>query len=242
LAVKPVDNETFYREVDEELRRDQLAGQWKRYGKLIVAGVVLFLAAIGGAIWWQNQRTLKAGERGESLTSAFEDIAAGNKKAADPKLDALIKDGPAGYKAAALLTRADLAAESSDMKGAVANFRAVADNQDFPKPYRDLALVRVTAVEFDRLPPQAVLDRLKPLATPDNAFFGSAGEMVAIAYLKLNRPAEAGRLYAAMAKDKKVPDSIRSRSQQMASSLGFDAIQQPLPGAPQAGASQEGRQ
>jgi hypothetical protein len=123
------------------------------------------------------------------------------------------------------------------MKGAVSNFRAVADNEDFPKPYRDLALVRVTAIEFDRLPPQAVVDRLKPLATPDSPFFGSAGELVALSYIKLNRPAEAGRLYAAMAKDKRVPDSLRSRSQQMASSLGFDAIQQPAPGA-----SQEGHQ
>jgi hypothetical protein len=237
LAVKPVDNETFYREVDEELRRDQLAGYWKRYGKLAIAGMILVIAAIGGAIWWQNQREIKAGERGELMVSALEDIAAGNKKRADPKLDQLIKDGPVGYKAAALLTRADLAAEASDMKGAVANFRAVADNEDFPQPYRDLALVRVTAVEFDRLSPQAVIDRLKPLATPDSAFFGSAGEMVALSYMKLNRPAEAGKLFTAMAKDKKVPDSIRSRSQQMASSLGFDAIQQPAPGA-----SQEGRQ
>lgn len=235
MALKPVDNETFYREVDEELRRDQLADYWRRYGKLAIAGVVLIIAAIGAVIWWQNQRELKAAARGETLISAFEDIAAGNKKAADPKLDDLIKNGSPGYKAAALLSRADLAAEASDMKGAVTNFRAVADNEDFPKPYRDLALVRVTAVEFDRLPPQAVIDRMKPLATPDSAFFGSAGEMVALSYLKLNRPAEAGRLYAAMAKDKKVPDSIRSRSQQMASSLGFDAIQQPAPGAPQEG-------
>lgn len=237
MALKPVDNETFYREVDEELRRDQFADYWKRYGKLAIAALVLFFVLLGGAIWWQNHRTLEAGKRGETMMSAFEDIAAGNKKAADPKLDDLIKNGSTGYKAAALLTRADLAAEQSDMKGAITNFRAVADNDDFPKPYRDLALIRVTAVELDRLPPQAVIDRLKPLATPDSAFFGSAGEMVAISYMKLNRPAEAGRLYAAMAKDKRVPDSIRSRSLQMASSLGVDAIPQPAPGA-----AQEGRQ
>jgi hypothetical protein len=28
------DNESFYREVDEELRKEQLTGTWKRYGKL----------------------------------------------------------------------------------------------------------------------------------------------------------------------------------------------------------------
>jgi hypothetical protein len=235
LALRPVDNETFYREVDEELRRDQLADYWRRYGKLVIAGVILFIAAIGGVIWWQNHRELQAGERGETLISAFEDISAGNKKAAQPKLDQLAKSGSQGYRAAALLTRADLAAEASDMPTAVATFRQIADSDDFDKPYRDLALVRMTAVEFDRLKPQAVIDRLRSLATSDSPWFGSAGEMVAISYIKLNRPAEAGRLYAAMAKDRKVPDSIRSRAQQMASSLGFDAIQQPAPGAPQEG-------
>ena len=62
LAIRPDDNETFYREVDEELRRDQMKTYWERYGKLVIAGVVLLLAAIGGFIWWQNQQEVKAGE------------------------------------------------------------------------------------------------------------------------------------------------------------------------------------
>src|SRR3712207_8067367 len=56
-ALRPVDNESFYREVDEELRRDQMKTYWERFGKLVIAGVVLLLALIGGYIWWQNQRS-----------------------------------------------------------------------------------------------------------------------------------------------------------------------------------------
>jgi hypothetical protein len=60
--------------------------------------------------------------------------------------------------------------------------------------------------------------------------------MVAGAYQKQGRPKEAGRIFAAIAKDRKVPDSIRGRASQMASSLGFDAIQQgAAPGAGQEG-------
>src|SRR3954468_20375210 len=76
LALRPEDNETFYREVDEELRRDQLKTYWERFGKLVIGGIVLVLALIGGFIWWQNQKEVKAGERGEKLLSAFDDIAA----------------------------------------------------------------------------------------------------------------------------------------------------------------------
>jgi len=236
LARMPIDNETFYREVDEELRRDQMLGYWKRYGKLAIVGAVLFIAAIGGIIWWMNQREVKAGARGESLLAAFDDIAAGKKADAQAKLDALAKSGVEGYRAAALLAQADIASDANQPDKAAALFKQVADDSALAKPYRDLATVRMVAVQFDRLPPQQVVDRLKPLAVPGGPWFGSAGEMVASAYLKLNKPQEAGKLFAAIAKDKKVPDSIRSRALQMAGSLGVDAVQD----APAAGATQEG--
>jgi hypothetical protein len=234
LALKPVDNESFYREVDEELRRDQMKTYWERFGKLVIAGVVLLLALIGGFIWWQNQKEVKAGERSETLVAAFDDIAAGRRAAALPKLDEVAKSGSDGHRAAALITKADVAIESGDLKGAAATFKQVADDGGLAQPYRDLALVRMTAVELDTLPPQAVIDRLKGLAVAGNPWFGSAGEMVALSYLKLNKPQQAAGVFAAMAKDKKLPDTLRSRASQMAGSLGVDAVQDP------ADATQEG--
>ena len=44
-----------------------------------------------------------------------------------------------------------------------------------------------------------------------------------MALLKLNRKDEAGRLFAAMAADNKVPTTIRSRAVQIAGTLGIDA-------------------
>ncbi|HEX8669839.1 MAG TPA: tetratricopeptide repeat protein [Allosphingosinicella sp.] len=225
MALKPVDNETFYREVDEELRRDQMRSWWDRYGKALIAGIVLVLAGIAGFLWWQNQKALKAGQQGETLISAFEDASVGNRPAATAKLDTLAKSSSEGYRAAALLTKADLAIEANDPKGAVALFQQVAGNADFAQPYRDLANVRMTALEYDSLKPQAVIDRLKPLAVPASPWFGSAGEMVAIAYLRLNQPQQAAKLFGALGKDKNIPDSLRGRAQQMAGSLGVDALE-----------------
>ena len=48
MALTPDTGETFLREVDENLRRDQLRDMGKRYGPLIIGAVVLFLAAVGG--------------------------------------------------------------------------------------------------------------------------------------------------------------------------------------------------
>jgi hypothetical protein len=227
LAIKPADNESFYREVDEELRRDQMRTLWERYGKLAILAVVLVLAAIAGVIWWKNQQQVKAGRQGQELLAAFDDVAAGKKNAAVPRFDALAKSDSEGYRAAALLTKADLAIEANNVDGAAALFQQVSNDQSLDQNYRDLALVRLTHVQFDKLPPQAVVDRLKGLAVTGNPWFGSAGEMVAISYLKLNKPNDAAKIFAALAKDKQVPDSVRSRATQMAGSLGVDAVEDP---------------
>ena len=226
MAIKPVDNESFYREVDEELRREQLTSTWKRHGLWIVLGVVLLLAAIGGFLYWQNQKEKRAGQHAETLTAVFEDIQVGKTKAVQPKLDQLANEGGPGYRAAALLTKADVALQRGDDAAAVAAFQSVADDADLPAPYRELALIRRTAVEYDKIQPAIVIQRLKPLATAGNPWFGSAGEMVALALLKQQKPQEAARIFAAMAKDDTLPESIRSRSVQMAGALGVDAVQQ----------------
>ena len=69
-----------------------------------------------------------------------------------------------------------------------------------------------------------MVDRLKPLATPGNPWFGSAGELVAMAYLKQGKKDLAGPLFAAIAKDEDVPQSLRSRTRQLAGLLGYDAV------------------
>ena len=234
MAIKPKDNESFYREVDEELRRDQVRTYWERYGKLAILGVLLFLAAIAGVIWWNNQQQVKAGNRSEQLVAAFDELAKGDRKAAVPKLDELAKSESEGHRAAALLSKAALAIEGNDLPAAAGIYRQIHEDKALPQPYRDLALVRMTHAEYDKLQPQVVIDRLKPMATPGNPWFGSAGEMVAIAYLKLNKPQEAARIFAAMVKDQQVPDSARRRAQDMAGSLGVDAIED-TPAAAQEG-------
>jgi hypothetical protein len=231
--MRPVDTETFYREVDEELRRDQLMGMWERYRKLVIAGIVLVIAAIVFFFWWQNHQEQQAGKRSTTLLGAFDDISAGKKTEAGAKLDGLARESDDGPRAAALLTKAAVAISADDIKGAAALYRQVADDKDLPQAYRDVATVRMTAVEYDSLPPQAVVDRLKGLAVKGNPWFGSAGEMVAIAYLKLNKPQQAARLFADIARDKDAPESLRARVDQMAVSLGAEPAQ--LPGATQEG-------
>jgi hypothetical protein len=223
LAIKPQDAETFLKEVDEELRKERLNNFVARWGWALIAGAVLLLAALGGFIWYQGHRAQQRNDQAEALIDALDKMEAGNRNAALPKLSGLADSRIEGYRVAALFARANAQIEQNQLPAAIATLRAIADNDDFAAPYRQAALVRQTALEFDRLRPEAVIQRLQPLAQPGGAWYGTAGEMVAIAQLKLHHPERAGPIFAGIARDPNAPPSIRSRAMQMAGSLGINA-------------------
>ena len=147
-------------------------------------------------------------------------------KTAQAKLAPLAQSNVDAYRALASFTQADILLQRNDLKGAAARFAAIANDASLAQPFRDLALVRQTMAEYDTLKPEAVISRLGSMAVPGNAWFGSAGEMVAVAYLRQNKRAQAGRLFGQIASDKDVPDTLRQRAVQMAGVLGVDAVGQ----------------
>ena len=223
LAQPPEYNETFMREVDENLRRDQMENFFKRYGGWVAGAVALFVLASGAFIYWNNVKHQRAELQVEELNKTIGDIGAGNLASAPQRLDTLSDSGSEGVRALSLFTRAAVALQQNDAKLAVAKYREIAEDSSLPKPFRDAALIRQTAVEFDSLQPQQVITRLQPLAQPGNPWFGSAGEMTAIAHLKQGQRDSAGKMFLAIAKDTTVPEGLRSRSAQLAGTLGVDA-------------------
>jgi hypothetical protein len=224
LAEQPPEiTETFVREVDENLRRDQMRDFFKKNGSWLIAAVVLFLAASGGLIWWQSRQVQRSGAEVEKLAEIYKNIGSGNMAQAPQQLDGLSKSGSKAVRASALFARAALALQQGDARLATNTYKSIADDSGLPDPYRHAALIRQTALEFDQLKPDEVISRLEPLARPGEPWFGTAGEMTALAMIKQGRKQEAGQLFAAIAKDNTVPETTRARAVQVAGTLGVDA-------------------
>lgn len=224
MAVTPdAPDEAFLREVDDDLRRDRMEQFMKRYGAWLVVAVILFLVAVAGYLYWQKKQQQKASAQSEELMAIYNDIGAGKTDAAKKKLQPLENASSDLVRSLALLTEAAIALDANDRDTALAKYKTVSADNDLPDPYRDLALVRATSLEFDKLKPEEVISRMEPLTKPGNPWFGSAGELTAMAYIKQGHNDQAGRLFAAIAADKQVPETMRNRAVQIAGTLGVDA-------------------
>lgn len=224
MAITPQDNSAFMREVDEEVRRDQASEFWKRWGAWLAGLIIVGLAGFGGWLWYSHSQNQAAGEEAAALSSAIERYEDGSTDGLDEDLAALSESPRAAIRASALLQRANLALRGGNEDAAAQYFAQMVADEGLPQPYRDLALIRQTSVQFEEMEPQAVIDRLAALAVPESPWFGSAGELTALAMMEKGDDEAAGRLWAALAENEDVPGSIRARAVQLASTLGVDAV------------------
>lgn len=221
---KSAEDDVFFREVDEAVRQDQMTQAAKRYGIPLAIAVAIGLAGFGGWLLWQGHRDEDLERHSEDLVRAIDHLSANNLDTASKALTPIIADGSDGAVASAKLLKAGIAMQQSRRAEAIKLYGEVYADSATPKPYRDLANIREVAANFDAMPPAKVIERLKPLAVPGDPWFGSAGELVGMAYLKQGKKDLAGPLFAAIAKDEKVPESLRARSRQIAGLMGVDAI------------------
>jgi hypothetical protein len=227
LAQAPEPNEAFLREVDDELRRDQAMQLWRRWGRIAIGAIIIGLIALAAWLFWRNHQHEAQGVEGEQMAQSIQKLETGDVAGATPGLTTLSQSKNNGYRASAQLALAAATLGKGDTAGAAKHYAAIAADTSLDQPFRDIATIRQTAAEYDTLPPAKVIDRLRPLAVPGNPFFGSAGEMSGIAYMRLNQPKVAGTMFAAMAGDPGVPESMRSRAVQLAAANGVDATVAP---------------
>jgi hypothetical protein len=221
-TLAPDADAAFLREVDEGVRRDQVASLWQRYGTIAIAIVVLGLAALGGWLWWQDNQKKVAAQAGEDFTQALSKLDVGETAAAKAVFDRLAKDGPDGYRPLATMMQASMAVTAGDAAAAAKLLDAVAADEKTPQPLRDVALLKALRLNYDKLPPATIIARLKDYAVPGNPWFGVAGEMTALAHLKAGAPDKARPLLIAIVRDTTLAGSQRTRAAQLAIALGVE--------------------
>lgn len=223
MALTPHQNEALLREIDDAVKQDDLVNFWRKYGRVIAAAVVLGLAVFAGWLYWNHHQAKTAEADGEQFARL---MSAAQRATLDEDIyKQIMAEGGPGYRAQAELLKAALAAGGENPKDALAAYDAVLADAKAPTPMKDAALLRRTTLAFDDMQPAEVISALQPLAVTGNPWFGSAGELTAIAHLKAGKRDEAGKLFSAIAADPIVPESVKMRAGQMASMLGAPPVE-----------------
>lgn len=203
----------IFREVEEDLRREKYEKLWKRYGTAIIAVALAIIVLVGGYQAWRAYERSQREERSNAYAAALQEIEAGDRAAALESLGALSESG-GGYGDLAALERARLLAESGDTQGAIAVWQRLAETAE-GEGFRAVATLLWALYQIDEEDPEALRQRLRPLAEPGEPFRSSARELLAALAIREGDTAGARALYTQVADDIEAPSSVRQRAAQM---------------------------
>ena len=205
-------DESLFREVDEEVRQEQLKKLWDRYGNYVVAlcvGVIIAVAALKGWQYWQlRQSEAAAAAYGEALRLMGE----GKRTEADAALKGVTQTG---YSHVAKLRRAANLAVEGKPDEAVALYDEIAADAGASPSIRDLARIRAGYLLADKLSPAELIGRLGVLDNDQSDWRGAAREIFALAAYRTGDYSMADRYANAIAADNDVPSSLRQRARLM---------------------------
>lgn len=211
----------IFREVDEEVRREQLKKLWDRYGNYVVVAAVLLVAAVAAwraYMWWEARKAAETGAAFEAATALAE---AGKRSEAEAAFAKIAADGTAGYRHLARMREAAELAQS-DAKAAITAYDQIAADRAVGPVLQDLAALRAAALLIDTGALEEAQRRLEPLAANDRTFRHTAREFLVLAAWRAGDTAAAKRWFDLIMTDAQTPAATRSRVE-MLMALGTGA-------------------
>ncbi len=208
------------KEVDEDLRQDELNRLWTKHGGLLTAGVVALVLAVAG---WQGWQGWDAKQR-QAASSRYSETAVlaeqGKRDEAAEVLGKLAAEGPKGYRLLAELRRADMAQQAGDFTGAAALYGKIAADSSVDKVYRDMSAIRAAYLVLDGGDAATIEKSVEPLAAEASSWRHSAREILALIALKRGDASRAAELFAKIAEDAAAPQGLRTRAAEMLAATG----------------------
>jgi hypothetical protein len=202
----------IFQEIDEELRRENFAKLWQRYGAYVIAVAVVVVVATGGVAAWRQYQVSQRQAEGARYTLALDLARQGKDKDATEVFGEITRQAGAGRAMLARFEAAALKAKAGDTKEAIAQYEALAADSSADPIYRGLATLLAAQYELKDGDPKAIIDRLAPLTGLENPWHPTALELTALAQLKAGNKEEALAIYGRLADDPGAPRGVRARA------------------------------
>ena len=212
--------EGILREIDEELRKEQFAKLWMRYGKILIGIAIVVVSSVAGYKAWQSYDVTHRGQQGERFSATIRLVGEGNREIALDALTAFQADASQGYQMLAGFQAAALMADGEDEQGATAAYDKLANDNSLDIIYRDLAILLGTIQRLNSGGDKAsLITDLASLAADNNPWRYSARELIAVLAIQSGDKSKARELFIALSDDATTPRGIRLRAKELLTGL-----------------------
>jgi hypothetical protein len=208
----------IFREIDEELRQDNLKRVWARYRYLIVGGVTALLLGTAGYVGWKEYQSRQQAAAAENYAAAVALVGDRNAEAAD-RFAELARSGGSGYAALARLEQAALLWQEEKRAEAIASLDALAGDSAAPRSLRDLATVLGGQRRLEAGETAAVKPHLASLVESTSPWRHLARELTALAAEAEGNRTEARELLRRLTDDLEAPQGTRARAAELLQAL-----------------------
>jgi hypothetical protein len=211
--------DSLAREIDEELRREQLLKLWERYGTYAIAVAALIIIGIGGFKYFEHRRAVAAETAGARFTAAAREAAQNRTAEAQKALEEIQSSAPAGYAALARLRLAAGDQQAGRRAEALAAYEAIAKEKGLDPLFSDYARLQAATLRLDSADWTEMQNRLNDLAADGNPWRFSARELLSLAAQKAGKAEEARTQLQRLLGDRGTPPGIGERARMMLAML-----------------------
>lgn len=208
-------DDSFIREVDEELRTERFQDFWNRYGKLVIGVAVAIVVVTGGYRYYEYTTKTRAAENGDAFMAAVQLALDGKTDDSLAALSALEGQESKAYQSLALLRSGAELAKKGDAEEAVKKFDAVAQDGSAEENLRSIARIRAAMLLVDSGTVTEVEGRVGPLTAPGAPYRASAREALGLAYYKAGDMDNAFKQFNSLAEDEETPQALAQRTRIM---------------------------
>ena len=208
------EQDSLFREIDEDLRREQMAALWNKYGAYVIGAALAIVIIVGGYNiynWWKETQAAK---NGDAQFAAIELVSANKQAEALDAFSKLASETGGGYETLAKLEIAAIHAQEGRKSEAVAIYDEVVANSS-DKFLRDYAKLQGAALSLDTASKAEMEKRLAGLISDTNSWRYSAQELLALTEYRSGNFAESEKIYGQLLGDPSAPAELRRRSEAM---------------------------
>lgn len=202
----------FFREVDEDVRRDRIVRLWTKYQYVLIALAVFIVAGTGAYRLYQHYRDQAAEAAGAKYEAALQLSRDGKSAEAEAAFEEIAKTAPKGFATLARLRAADELAPR-EPQAAIKAYDALIADPGYNSTFKDVAKLRAATLRVDIDDPQEFEQRYASLAGDAFPYRNQIRELLGLAAMKRNSLDAAGRWLDAIVSDHLAPQGVRMRAE-----------------------------